>query len=237
MLRHTSAILAATLALTSIASAGGKSKDKPLFPAYILNAHTVTVLVDPTAGISLNDPRANQVAQGDVEAALLKWGRFMPVLSTQQTDLIIVIRKGSGKLGNVTISDPRQNNRPGTVTPTDNGIGIGAQQGRPPATSSNPFPGDQSQTAHPQAEIGGTEDSFLVYEGKVESPLDGVPGWRYQSNDALHPHNVPAVEKFRKAIEEAEKAAEAKKSQQKPQSTSSPASSPQNPPASPQSNP
>src|ERR1700709_720717 len=109
MLRHISATLAATLALTSIALAGGKSKDNPNFPAYILNAHTVTVLVDPTAGISIDDPRANQVAQQDVETALLKWGRFMPVISTEQADLIIVIRKGSGKLANATISDPRQN--------------------------------------------------------------------------------------------------------------------------------
>jgi hypothetical protein len=235
MFKRTSAAVVALL-LPSIAFAGGKSKDKPYFPAYILSAHTVTVLVDPTAGISIDDPRANQVAQKDVEAALLKWGRFMPVLSTEQTDLIIVIRKGSGKLANVTISDPRQNHRAGVINPTDNGIGIGAQQGRPPAPTSNPFPGDQAPGARPQAEIGGTEDSFLVYEGKVEHPLDSVPGWRYQSNDALHAHNVPAVEKFRKAIEEAEKAA-AKQSQQKPQSRAPAAGHPANQPAPSQCNP
>ena len=223
--------LAALLLATPLIFAKPKSSE-PYFPEYILRAHTVTVVIDPTAGVSIEDPRANQVAQKDVETALGNWGRFLPMVSTEQADLIIVIRKGSGKLATTTISDPRQENRVGVINPTDNGISVGAQQGRPPATSSSPFPSDPTPAARPQLEVGGTEDSFLVFDGKVERPLDSIPGWRYQSKDALHAHNVPVVDKFRKAIEEAEKAA-AKRSQQKPPLLTSPA----NQPAAPQSNP
>src|SRR5580698_5841213 len=102
-------IAAAVLIVTPLALAGGRNKDKPILPAYILNARTVAVVIDPDAGESLDNPRANQIAQKDVETALLNWGRFQPVLTTDQVDLVIVIRKGSGKIADTTISDPRQN--------------------------------------------------------------------------------------------------------------------------------
>jgi hypothetical protein len=47
----------------------------------------------------------------------------------------------------------------------------------------------------------------MVFEGKVESPLDGAPGWRYMARDGLKSHGVPAVDEFRKAVAAAEKAA------------------------------
>src|ERR1019366_6524446 len=71
---------------------------KPAVPAYMLTARTVAVMVDPNAGISLSDPNANQTAQRDVEAAILNWGRFTTVMGPQQADLVIVLRKGHGKL-------------------------------------------------------------------------------------------------------------------------------------------
>jgi hypothetical protein len=46
---------------------------------------------------------------------------------------------------------------------------------------------------------------FVVYEGRVDGLLDRAPAWRYMTKEALHSPNVPAVEEFRKAIEEAEK--------------------------------
>ncbi len=200
-----------------------KSKDKAL-PPYILQAHTVAVIVDPGAGIDPEDPRANQVAQKDVETALMNWGRFQPVMGSVEADMIIVIRRGHRRLADATISDPRQNDRAGVINPTDNGIGVGAQhgtqpplggdqgvrypQGATPSPGSSPLP--QSQVPQPQLEIGG-DDSFMVFEGKVAKPLDRAPGWKYVAPEGLHSHNVPAVEEFKKAVAAGERAAAAAK--------------------------
>src|SRR5262249_470828 len=53
----------------------GKDK-KPILPAYVLNAQTVLVLIDPAAGTPVNAPLANKTAQDDVEKALEKIGPF-----------------------------------------------------------------------------------------------------------------------------------------------------------------
>jgi hypothetical protein len=192
-----------------------KSKDKTL-PPYILQAHTVAVIVEPGAGIDPEDPRANQVAQKDVETALMNWGRFTPVMGPVGADLIIVVRKGHRRLVDETISDPRQNSRVGVINPTDNGVGVGAQSGRPPGIGGSPSgplqPGSQSQAPQApqtQMEIGGVDDSFTVFDGTVAKPLNGAPGWRYMAPDGLRSHSVPAVEEFRKAVAAAEKAAAA----------------------------
>ncbi len=81
---------ASTLIATSLlmASSGfAKDKTKHSLPFYVLHARTVAILVDPDAGVSIDDPRANQVAQKDVETALLNWGRYEPILATQAADL------------------------------------------------------------------------------------------------------------------------------------------------------
>ena len=191
-----------------------KSKDKTL-PPYILQAHTVAVIIDPAAGIDPEDPQANRVAQHDVETALMNWGRFERVMGPQGADLIIVIRRGHRRLVDATISDPTQNNRPGAINPTDNGIGVGVQN-----PNRQPNMGDANGTGaptpprpypQPQMEIGGSDDSFVVFDGTVAKPLNGAPGWRYMAPDGLRSHSVPAVEEFRKAVAAAEKAAAAKK--------------------------
>lgn len=196
-------LCAAVLLLVSSGSAKDKSKS---LPAYFLAARTVAVVIDPDAGVSLADPQANQVAQKDVETALLNWGRFELVLSPAEADLVVVVRKGSGKLAEETISNPRQNQRPGYANPTDNGIGAGAQYGRSPGTGRGlGMPNDPG--AHPQMEIGNVNDTVIVYEGKRADALQSVPGWRYTAKGALRSHTVPAVDEFRKALIEAEKAA------------------------------
>ncbi len=130
---------ASTLFVMSLLVTPGFAKDKKAnLPAYVLTAKTVAVIIDPTAGISIEDPRANQDAQKDVEAALLSWGRFEPVLSTRMADLIIVVRRGNGRMMNETMPDPRQNDRPGSVTQTDNGISMGGQHGPQPGLSGGP---------------------------------------------------------------------------------------------------
>ena len=220
MPRHAfAAAMAASFLLSSVALA--KDKPKSTLPTYVLQARTVAVVIDPNAGVSLDDPRANEVAQRDVETALLNWGRFQPVLAGQNADLLIVIRRGTGKIASGTIHDPQQGRRPVAIDPTDTGIAVGGEHGQPP-----PYAGDipdasqgsvngplngpinRDPRAHPQAEIGSSaEDSFVVYRGKVDAPLDAPPTWRYEAKNALKPHTVPAVDLFRKAVDDAEQAA------------------------------
>jgi hypothetical protein len=205
------------MAMTLLMAGGGFAKDKKnILPEYVLRARTVSVLVDPYAGVSIDDPRANQVAQKDVETALLNWGRFDPTLSTQNVDLIIVVRRGNKRMVDSTISDSRQNDRAGVMNPTDNGISLGGQRGQQPNT-----PGAMSRDPGPaapqtQMEVGQVEDSFTVYQAGVDDPLNRPPVWRYVAKDGLRPHDVPAVAEFRKALAAAEKAAAAAAAAKKP---------------------
>jgi hypothetical protein len=201
--------LALAVALVPAASAKDST---PLIPAYVLEARTTVVMIDPDAGRSASDPNANQTAQKDVETALLKWGRLQAVLNPADADLVIVVRKGNGKVADVTVRDPRQNERPGSVTSTDGAISIGVQRGQPPRQTGIPSQEDGGGL-HPQVETGSREDSFTVYEGHRDDPIgSNAPGWRYVHKNALHSHDVPAVDQFRKAIDAAAKQA----AQQKP---------------------
>jgi len=190
------------LLVTSLAVAGNKKK--VVLPAYVLRARTVIVLIDPDAGINPEAPLANKTAQEDVEKALAKWGRLTPVIDAQIADLVITIRKGSGKIVQPTIGGMPTNDRPVIVQPNDSGIRIGAQQGRSSSAPSRPLPQDTRPS--PQTEIGSGEDVFIVYEGRSTGSLEQqAPVWRYSNKNALHSPNVPAVDEFRKLIDEAEK--------------------------------
>ena len=81
---------------------------KNLLPAYVVQARTVLVLIDPNAGTSAESPLANKRAQDDVEKALMKWGRLKPVMELASADLVIVIRTGNGKVAQPTIGGYRQ---------------------------------------------------------------------------------------------------------------------------------
>jgi hypothetical protein len=199
-------------AIVVLASAFGfpKGKDKNILPPYVLRARTVSVIIDPKAGIDPEDPNANRIALRNVEAAFLRWGRLEPAVAGQPADLIVVIRRGHQRPVSETIPDPRQNDRIGAITQTDNVTQIGGHQGNPNANpqaqgpQSTRFP--ESQT-NPQLELGGQDDSFAVYDGSISKPLDAPAAWRYTAPDALRSRNVPAVDQFRKAIAAAEKAA------------------------------
>lgn len=67
MTRHWASLITLLVLLTT--SVHGKDKKK-ILPAYVLQARTVLVVVDPDAGISLLDPNANRIAQENVEKAL-----------------------------------------------------------------------------------------------------------------------------------------------------------------------
>jgi hypothetical protein len=174
-----------------------KQKKSPL-PLTVLEAKTISIVIEPDAGRSLENPMANQTAQKDVEAAILKWGRFQPMLSTTNADLIIVIRKGTGHLTDASLSNPR-----------NDGIPVSAQAGNQPGLANRP-PGTNPDTPTPQGDILNTDDSFVVYEGKTQTPLSSPAIWRYNGMDGLRSHSVPAVDAFRKAVAETEKIAAAK---------------------------
>lgn len=193
--------LTVVLLLTAVTVSTGKKKN-PL-PAAVLKTRTVLVLVDPDAGISVTDPAANKTARDDVEKAIMKWGRVLPVLDGQNPDLGIVVRKGQGKLVQPTIGGvPNDNDRPVVLQPTDNGIRLGGQRGRPDATQGAP---PDTGPPHPKLEAGPQEDMFVLYAGGVVYPLDRPPLWRYIAKDALRSPDVPAVAEFRKLLEETEK--------------------------------
>jgi hypothetical protein len=184
----------------------GHAKKKPAVPAYVLKAHTVAVIIDSDAGTSLTDPLENKTAQDDVEKALLKWGRLSPVMDPGHADLVIVIRRGSGKIAQRSIGGLPTNDRPVIVQQTDNSIRIGGQQGRAPGAPTQVDPQDtrpsqQTEVSRP------AQDMFTVYSGGADTGKisERPAAWRYEAKDALHSPNVPAVEEFRKAIEETEK--------------------------------
>jgi hypothetical protein len=187
-------VLCASLTLT------GNDK-KAVLPAYVLNARTVLVLIDPDAGTSMTSPLANKKAQDDVEKALMKWGRLKPVLDGLTADLVITVRRGSDKVAQPRIGGLPTNDRPVVVQPTDSGIRLGGQKGQAPGTETSP----RDTTPGPQVEVAPRVDIFAVYEGNVGNPLERPAVWRYVNKDALRSPSVPAVDEFRKAIEEAEK--------------------------------
>jgi hypothetical protein len=195
-------LLSFGLLFACLATANTKKKDA--LPAEVLNAQTVVVLVDPDAGMSTSAPLANRTAQEDVEKALANWGRLKLVLiGGNNADLVITVRKGNGKIVQPTVSGEPTNDRPVVVVPSDNGIHVGVQQGRPP-DSTQPPPAETSPRLG--GEVGPTEDTFLVYVGgSGTAPLERAPVWRYVSKNALHSPDVPAVAEFRKAIEAAVK--------------------------------
>ena len=194
-------VLSASLALD------GKDK-KPILPTYVIKAQTVLVLIDPDVGTPMNAPLANKTAQEDVEKALMKWGRLRPVLDGDTADLVITVRKGSDKIAQPTVGGLPTNDRPVIVQPTDSGVRLGGQKGQPPGTP------DSTEAPGPQIEVAPREDVFAVYEGHG-STLEHAPAWRYAKKDALRSPGVPAVDEFRKAIEEAEKQQQQQQQQQK----------------------
>jgi hypothetical protein len=193
-------LLVVVLFFGSLAIAGDKKKI--LLPDYVLKARTVLVIIDPDAGTSATVPLANKTAQDDVEKAIMKWGRLAPVLEGQNPDLVITVRKGSGKIVQPTIGGMPTGDRPVIVQPTDGGIRIGGQQGHP-IGSQQPAPQDTKPTQ--KTEVGPADDTFVVYEGGASSRPDGPPVWRYENKIALRSPDVPAVAEFRKIIEAAEK--------------------------------
>jgi hypothetical protein len=197
-----------TLLLASAGSA--KDKSKAALPADVLNARTVLVVINPEAGESLTDPNANVQARADVEKALTKWGRFDLVMEARSADLVIAVRRGSGKAVTPTVKGGPLDQQPVILQPQDGSIRIGGRRGRPDDVTSSET-GSSDPSPHIQTEVGSKDDRFEVYRGGVIYPLDSSPVWRYIAKDALRAPSVAAVEQFRKAIDQAMQAAAKKK--------------------------
>jgi len=203
------AAITAAMALVVLASA--KNNEKVLLPDYVLPAQTVVVLILPDTGEPMNDPFANRKAQEEVEKAIMKWGRFRLMQEAFTADLVIGVRKGTGKIANPTISGGPVDTRPGTIETTDSHVRVGVQQGRPPDGTHT---GNAGGGASPGMEAGSiAEDIFEVFRGGDAYGASSAPVWRYVAKDGLKPPGVAAVENFRKALEEAEKAATQKQQQ------------------------
>jgi len=176
--------------------ANGKDKKKALLPVDILQAQTVLVTVDPDAGVDLQDPNANRIACENVETALVK-GMAEAVARGSTADLIIVIRKGNGKAAKPTIGGTPVNQTPpviGQSTGSTTQIG-GRVENAPPCDAADPRCGaSESQSplndgpspsgAHPQMDVGSTQDTFAVYRGGPD-PLGAPSVWRYTARMRL----------------------------------------------------
>jgi hypothetical protein len=205
-MRLRSGLICAALVISCLA-ATAKNKKKNLLPADIVQARTAWVVVDPQAGVDPKNPNANNLARGAVENALAKWGRLQPVVDPSQADLIIVVRKGSGKTVDSTIGGTPINAPPPAIGQrTDSGINGSARTGPPM------FGGQESPMQagpHPQMEVADPEDNFAVYRCNrmqdTGNPLNAPAVWRYSAPNALSAPDVPAVEVFRKLVMESEK--------------------------------
>lgn len=199
---------AVPLLLLSCVVAAAKDKKKMVLPADVLQARTVLVIVDPAAALTVEDPRANRAARENVETALMRWGRFSSVMDASSADLIIMVRKGNGRVADENMGGIPINNRPLVVDPSDSGGQIGARHGTAPGAGDPTNAGPPNP--HPEIESGSPEDTFVVYRGGRDNPLDSPAVWRYSGRNALESPNVPAVEEFRKLIAKAEKQQAAK---------------------------
>jgi hypothetical protein len=205
--------LALAAVILFCALAGAKDKKKAVLPADILRAETALVIVDPQAGVDAADPYANRAARQAVEDALNRWGRFRLVQEGYTADLVIVVRKGNGKVVQTTIGGTPINGIPpvsvgSTTSPTQTTTRAGGRWGDPGSNDPS-IAGTQPAAPQPQVEAGSSQDMFVVYRGKgndpTSSPLEASAVWRYSGKDALAPPSVPAVEAFHKLVVESEK--------------------------------
>ena len=193
-------LLALLVAWVSYAENAENKPIQLLYAHDILEARWVAVVIYTGSEAPAENPQENQRAVDDVRTAMLKWGRYMITTDTDQADLIIAVRKGRARA--TTISGAKNPN-PVILDPSDSGVRIGIHKGQTPPMSRGENPSGNTPSVGAQA--GPSEDLFEVYRGRTPYPLDEAPLWRYLAKDGLQGPRVEAVNKFRKAVEEAEK--------------------------------
>jgi len=161
-------IIAVSLLLSCPIIGTAKDKKKIVLPTDVLDAKTVLVVVDPGAGIALDAPNANREALENVENALTNWGRFRLVRSEYNADLVILVRKGNGKIAEPTIGGVPIDNRPVIVEPTtDAGRDAASQPGPASADGSGTVRGYVSGLPRQARECDGFPCCLEVYgEGR-----------------------------------------------------------------------
>ena len=200
--RLTSLPLLALLLASLAIPASAKDKKKFSLPEYILRATTVLVVVSPDAGEPIDHPMTNATSRENVEKALMQWGRLRLVMEGEESDLVIAIRTGNSRAVQPTVKGGPIDQRPGTAQGGNGDIRIGGHQGQPPPLTDPTISPQNGPRIDNQ--IGPSEDSFEVYRGGIDHPLDSSPVWRYTAKDCLQAPSVTAVEEFRKAIAKAE---------------------------------
>ena len=95
-----------------------EKEEKAYLPDFVLKAKTVLVVIMPDAGEPIDGPSANRKVQEEVEKALLKWGRYRLALDKYTADLVISVRRGTGKAANPIINGGPVDTRPGTIETT-----------------------------------------------------------------------------------------------------------------------
>jgi hypothetical protein len=97
-------------------------------------------------------------------------------LDAELADLVVGVRKGTGKIANPTVNGGPVNSRPGTVEATDDVIRVGVMKGRPPDVTQSGGPlgtngtGGSTTDKHTGVEVGEQGDMFKVFQGKVQYP-------------------------------------------------------------------
>jgi hypothetical protein len=191
MPRRIAFVLLIPLLLSCVSFA--KKKNKQELSNLVLNSQTVFVVIQPDTGEPVTNPTANRSARENVENALTKWGRFRLAMSPQTADLVIAVRKGHA--AGLTIGNSPKDDSPVILQPHDGGADV---------RISSPAP-EHNRDLSIINQVGPSQDSFEVYLGGVEHPLDSAPVWRYLGENALDAPAVAAVSAFQKAIDESEK--------------------------------
>ena len=212
-------ILVAIVAVSMGSTALANKKEKATLPELVVKAQTVTVLTLPGTRESIAGPVGNRRAQEDVEKAFMKWGRYQLTQEAFTADLVIGVRKGTGNVASPTVGGPPSDTRPATIETTDNAIRIGAQKGHPPGDTQSGDAGAAGTNGRATTGVqgGGAEDTLGVFIGGDGYSANSAPIWVCRKVDGLKSPTMSAVEQFRKAVEETEKAIGQKQKQQQKQ--------------------
>lgn len=130
--------LLALVVILSLSPGIAKDKTKNLLPDYVLKARTVLIVVTPEPAHPATDPSQNRTVQEDVEKAFVQWGRLQPVYNVQSADLVVALRKGTGRTVTPTVSGIPTDGGSVVVAPTRReAVVVGGQPG-PPDVSNDP---------------------------------------------------------------------------------------------------